>query len=283
MVTRCVVVGSLNFDIVLQTERLPRRHEKLRASGVLLSAGGAAANTAYWLAMDGLEVTMVGAVGDDHFGSECIKSLLRVGVDISSVDVVAEVRTGLATVWTTPRDKRMITVPGPAIDDALERFDSSFLRSGDIVHVACRPSPALRAFCHEAVNRGARLSVEFNGREMDDIRSIVSTGFMNADELARTLGVDWRSLTPDIAEQFLPASDSELVVTLGRQGALAVGRGGVVRAKTRPVDVVDRTGGGDAFDAGYLAERARGGDECRALRHGLDLASRVLQGMGARP
>ncbi|MDQ6948965.1 MAG: carbohydrate kinase family protein [Actinomycetota bacterium] len=282
MVTRVVVVGSMNFDMVARVERLPRRHEKIRAAEFSFCPGGAAANTAYWLARNGLMVMMVGAVGADHQGSECLNALKSAGVDTNSVVVTGGARTGVAMVWSTARDKRMITAPGPPIDVALENFDSSILRPGDIVHVASRPSSALRQFCYMAADAGAKVSVEFNGRSMEDIRPIVSIAFMNADELRRVLGIDWQSLTPDIVAEFLPAPDREFVVTLGARGAVVVTRNGAVRADTRRVVALDRTGAGDAFDAGYLMVRGQGGDEHAALRRGLDLASIVLQSVGAR-
>lgn len=208
--TRFVVVGSLNFDIISRVKGLPRRHEKVTALEMSLCPGGSAANTAYWLARDGADVCIVGAVGDDSFGQDCIQSLQQVGVDTSAVVIVPQARTGLATVWVTARDKRMITVQGPPTDHALGSFDTSNLGTSDIIHVAARPSQALLDLCNRAVDTGARISLEFNGRTMDELRPMITTGFMNADELKRAVGVEWKTLTPRVAHS---SSSQRLVVS----------------------------------------------------------------------
>ena len=70
-----IAIGSLNYDFILQVERMPFEHEKLSAISRTESCGGSAANTAHWLSLFGLPMRMYGAAGDDYYGGVCINQL----------------------------------------------------------------------------------------------------------------------------------------------------------------------------------------------------------------
>jgi len=85
------------------------------------------------------------------------------------------------------------------------------------------------------------------------------------------------------AARALTAAYGEVVVTLGARGALWAGAGQVVRVPAAPARVVDTTGAGDAFSAGFLAARLAGEPPAAALHAGAALAARAVARPGARP
>ncbi len=272
------VVGSMNYDLIFDVTAFPQEHEKLRATGVRMMAGGSAANTAYWLAKLGHSVRMVGAVGDDYFGGESLASLHEAGVATDCVDVVTGANSGLAAVSASGREKRMITAAGPSIDHALARFRNA-LADTTHVHIASQATPALAQLAASAVAGGASVSVEFNGRDMSMLAPNVTLGFLNFDE--------WRRLTgePELnmggAQRLLPQGD-RVIVTMGRDGAACVDKAGITHCPTTIVTEVDRTGGGDAFNAGFLSALVSGAPVRECLAAGLQLAGRVVGMVGAR-
>ncbi len=89
---------------------------------------------------------------------------------------------------------------------------------------------------------------------------------------------------PEAAARELAGRFGEVVVTLGRGGALWTNGEEVLRAAAEPVDaVVDTTGAGDAFAAGFLTARANGSSTAEALAAGCRLAARAVRKTGARP
>ena len=112
MPRRFICAGSLNVDISFTVERMPDEHEKLRCDSAQLSAGGSAANTAHWLGGLGVETAMLGCVGFDPFGQWCVDALAAAGVNVDHIQRVDGAATGMATIFTNPADKRMVTAGG---------------------------------------------------------------------------------------------------------------------------------------------------------------------------
>ena len=98
------VLGSLNMDIVIRTEHLPRRGETLAALDVSQHPGGKGANQAAAAAKAGAQVRMMGAVGEDAFGASLLDTLARLGVDTSGVARLADGQTGTAYGLSTVAD-----------------------------------------------------------------------------------------------------------------------------------------------------------------------------------
>src|SRR5437763_17148554 len=93
---RLLVVGSLNADLVVYTDRLPGPGETLRGSSFVISPGGKSANQAVAAARLGARVSLVGAVGADGNGDLLLRSVADSGVDISGVRRSQADTTGVA-------------------------------------------------------------------------------------------------------------------------------------------------------------------------------------------
>ncbi len=108
-----LVVGSSNFDLMIQTERLPGPSETLPGGDYRAGPGGKGANQALGLLLLGSPVRFLSRVGNDHYGRQILAYLEEQGLDISHVSIDSTAPTGLALVTLDAMGTRTIVVaPG---------------------------------------------------------------------------------------------------------------------------------------------------------------------------
>lgn len=112
--TGIVVVGSLNADLVVRTERFPQPGETLHGSDLAILPGGKSANQAVAAGRLGGTVRMIGAVGDDGNGTLLRESVASAGVDTTHVAVRQGVATGTAVITVDAAGENTIVVSGGA-------------------------------------------------------------------------------------------------------------------------------------------------------------------------
>lgn len=101
------ILGSINFDLTVRTERMPQKGETACGHDFIANSGGKGANQAVAVSKLGGSAKLIGAVGNDFFGKECIDSLDRYGVDTSFVSVT-DGSTGTAVIVVENGDNRII-------------------------------------------------------------------------------------------------------------------------------------------------------------------------------
>lgn len=277
---RFVCLGSFNADVTFDVPRMPDEHEKLRCENVHLTPGGSAANTAYWLAQLGAPVRMLGAVGVDPLGDWCVDALNRGGVDVSLVQRSHRRATGVAAVFVNPASKRMITSGGANVDFDPGRLGARVFGPDVHLHIATPLEHIALPVAYAARHAGATISCDLDEPPAGELAGLVEVCFMNRTGLERSVGhLPLREAYRALA---LPVS-ATLVVTLGAEGAAAVAEDFEWRSPVRPATVVDRTGGGDAFDAAFLEAWGRGRPLPDCLAAGAALAREVVGRYGSRP
>jgi sugar/nucleoside kinase (ribokinase family) len=255
-------------------------------SVIVRTRGGSAANVAMFGALNDTPSRFIGQVGNDNLGEQLCASLRESGVDVCTV---AEGRTGSIVVVVQPNGERtFLTDRGVA--SQLSVFDASYLADVSIVHVPTY-SLALDPLATTAVQyiRAARtasalISIDASStsvlrdygidRYSDLIASIAPDVFLCNNDEAALLNINSANPMPGAA------------LTVIKRGALPVtavtATGAVTEVGTPPVaNIVDTTGAGDAFAAGFLPAYATSHDIAHAIEHGHALASRVLRSPGA--
>jgi ribokinase len=284
MCNAVLVIGGINVDVIYDIERLPLEHEKLVARSVVLAGGGSAANTAYWLAQLNVPVHLAGFAGKDVFGDYALSSLAAAGAGISSVVRLEGYPTTIVSIFSNGRSKSMVLAPAQYGSAAAQRLIEriSALNWDRIIHVHCATHDRLliEEVMRVMAERRASLSLELDGMYDEALVRRADIAFCNMEELGLATGAT------DPADFLAPAhlqDKTAFVITDGRKGATVICKGHISHVPTKPVQPVDRTGGGDAFDAGFLAAYLRGEDLHASAGKGLALASFVIRKWGARP
>jgi ribokinase len=276
------VVGSLNLDLVVRVPRLPGPGETVSGDDVFSNPGGKGANQAVAAARLGRQVAMVGCVGDDQAGRDLLASLKADGVDTAHVRVVDDVPSGQAFITVSEDGENQIVVsPG-----ANARLTVEDVRAAEGALRAAAVTLLQLEIPLEAVAAAARTAggtVVLNPAPVralpEELLAAVDVLVPNRVELAQLAAAPVPATVEEAAAlaDRLPAG--AVVVTLGGDGALVVGRGHARHIPAVPVRPVDTTAAGDAFCGGLADALAAGA----ALEDAARWAARVAAAACTRP
>lgn len=291
---RVVVVGDLVTDIVAATVDAIAFGSDTPAR-IVVGDGGAGGNVAAWLRAVGVDVGLVTRVGDDPAGRGAVARLADAGVaTAAATDPVAPTGTVVALVDATTGERTMLTDRGA--NGALDVADlpRTWFRAGAHLHLSGyvlfddRSRDAGLAALRAASAVGMTISVDPASwaplRRWGAARFLATTAdavltLPNSDEARVLTGV----ADPAGAAVRLARRHGAAVVTCGRDGAVWSDGSATVRGRAVRATVVDSTGAGDAFAAGFLAAWLDGAAPDDALDTAADLAARAVGRRGARP
>ena len=109
---KLAVVGSINIDMTVTSERIPLKGETLMGDSISYIPGGKGANQAVAMAKLGAEVEMFGCVGDDENGQKMIDNMKNHGIKTDNIRILEGVPTGIAMITVAENDNTIIVVPG---------------------------------------------------------------------------------------------------------------------------------------------------------------------------
>jgi len=275
---KIVVVGSINMDLVLSCERLPKPGETLAARQCSEVSGGKGANQAVAAARMGGEVNLIGRVGDDVFGPQLIKGLQQSNVATGHVEVCHGTSSGLAVVMVESSGQNSIVIV-PGANGGLHREDiravAEQIKSADMLIVQLEiPIDAIEEACRIA--KESEVPVLLNPAPAPVILPAnlykVDMICPNQTEAERLTGlvVDSSESAKRAAALLLDRGASQVVITLGKEGA-CIGKRSEKEyhyelVPSIVVESVDTTAAGDAFIgalAVYLCEQQELFQACR--------------------
>jgi len=260
-------------------------------------SGGSAANSMAGIAALGGRAAFVGQIADDQLGDIFAHDMHALGVQFDTPRLIGGPPTGRCLILVTEDGQRtMNTSPGASHLLRAEALDEALIASAAVVFLEGYlwgpelPRAAMRRAVRIAHDAGREVaftlseSVCIAGRKEGFAAMIDSGGidllFANEDEVLQLTGAaDLRTALDQLA-----AKVPTLVVTRGAAGALAVEKGERTQVPAFQVKkVVDTTGAGDLFAAGFLAARCKGHDLQQQLWTGAIAAGEVISHFGARP
>ena len=261
-----VVFGSLNMDMVMQVQKLPRPGDTVLCPSYDLNPGGKGANQAVAAAKAGAEVKLFAKVGEDEFGRLLLESLQKTGVDLIGLSQSADLPTGCATVCVDEfAENQIIVATGANLENQESEIPNFLLAKGNTVLLQMETSLEENwKLIKRAKKYGARIMLNLAPAHSipHDILNSLDVLILNQSEAAHLglhLGFDVISPTI-VAKRVAINFDMICIVTLGKEGIVACMPEGVIEMASLPIEAVDTTAAGDAF-VGVLAANLDGGVE----------------------
>lgn len=260
-------------------------------------SGGSAANTLAGLAALGANCAFIGQVADDQLGEVFAHDVRAGGIDFATPARPGEPPTARCLIFVSPDGQRTMNtflgasqyLPATALDEeAIARAAILYLEG--YLWDPEEPRAAMRKAIAAARNAGRKVAFTLSDafvidRHGDDFRALIEAGdidilFANEVELAALTGIeDFEAGLAQLAPK-VPV----LVVTRSAKGAVGIMAGERAAVAAEPIDkVVDTTGAGDLFAAGFLFGHVRGRPLAECLRIGAICACEIISHYGARP
>jgi len=300
--------GALNLDLIYEVDSLTHisdREEELRPGRELCTdpesflkiqnkvekrgrlkekaPGGSAANTIFALSCMGFKTGFVGKAGVDSEGETLLSGMM--GVDLGGV--IHSGRSGRCLcVLDGRRDRFMILEPNTNDTFAIDEIDYHYATNARYVHLTSfvgeKPFLAQKALV-EQVQPPVRITFDpgeiYARRGLDTLRPIIEKSyvvFATDNEIERLTGLDFVSGS----EHLLEMGPSMIACKRGEKGAHVISHQDRTILAAKAVEVVDNTGAGDVFNAGFLAGLLMNRQLGECTRFGIELAARSVMGFG---
>jgi sugar/nucleoside kinase (ribokinase family) len=289
---RCrLAKGSMTLiDAERATELYARMGSRVECSG------GSAANSMVGLASLGGQAAYMGKIRDDALGQVFRRDIRAAGVTFDTPAATSGPPTGRCLILVTPDAQRtMQTLLGASATLEPADIDEDVVRSSSITFLEgylWDPEPAKRAFLRaagvaHAAGRKVALSLSDSfcvERHREEFRDLVDRHvdllFSNEDEIVSL----YQTRTLHEALAHLQGRCEIAVVTRGARGSLVLSGGNLIEVAAEPVErVLDTTGAGDLYAAGFLFGMSTGRDPATCARIGSIAAGEIIGHFGARP
>ncbi|ALE76367.1 Ribokinase [Pseudonocardia sp. Ae168_Ps1] len=263
-----VVVGSLNADLVVRTERFPTAGETVAGADLVVGPGGKGANQAVAAARLGGDVAMVGVTGADAHGALVRDAVAAAGADVSRVATRDDTATGTAVITVDAAADNTIVV-SPGANRTLTAADLPPFDGAAVLTLSLE-SPLETVLAAARAARAAGVTVLLNlspfGPVPDGLLEATDVLVVNEHEAAL------------LGEHPVPRS----VVTRGARGCEIDDRGTTTTVEAPVVSPVDTTGSGDAFLAAVAVRLAAGDPLAGAARYAVRVGAFAVTAAGAQ-
>jgi sugar/nucleoside kinase (ribokinase family) len=284
-----------SMQLLFSPEEAEALYAKMAAG--IEASGGSAANTVAGVAALGGKTGFIGQVADDQLGSVFAHDIRALGVHFSTAPRPGQPPTARCLILVTPDAQRtMNTFLGASQFLATDALDLDLIKSAAILYLEGylwdpeEPRAAMRIAIDAARSAGRKVAFTLSDtfcieRHRDSFRALIDDGkldilFANEAEILSLNETD----DFEAAVAATAAKVPLLVVTRSEKGALAIGGSERAEVPAEPIsEVVDTTGAGDLFAAGFLAGQAQGRSLKDSLTMGAIAAAEVISHYGARP
>ncbi len=297
-----ISIGAALVDLIARIERHPLEDDEVFVSDLEILSGGAAANTAYACAKLGLNTAFIGKIGkDDAFGRKIIEDFEKISMNISLIKKSPITGTGSAYVALNKKgDRRIYAYSGAANELSKEDIEEKEITRSKIIYLSSLRN--IESFLKAAkiarenkiftiLNPGM-LIIEQGFDEVSRLLKYIDILIISKREYSCLMGLGEDDLNSTILRRipkvFQEFGISVLVITLGSKGAfLLTSNFSKIIQPHKVNDVIDTTGAGDAFSAGFIYGFSQNpGFEIESLEKCVKIGNYVaaccIQSLGAR-
>ena len=283
------VAGSLNMDLCVGTSRVPVMGETIIGGGFFTSPGSKGANQCVAAAKLGADVTMLGCVGGDAFGTQLVENLRRYGVNVEHVRVVEDAPTGVAVILLKDGDNCIIVDPGANaafLPLDIEKLEG-VIASGDalVLQLEIPIETARRAM---EIARAHGVPVLLNPAPAQklpaDFLALADVLIPNESECEILTGLPCSNAeqAEQAAQALLALGVPRTVITRGGSGVTYSSGDAMVHKPARSPYVVDTTAAGDSFVGGLAVSLANGEAFHDAIDFAVSVAALTVTRRGAQ-
>lgn len=281
MMKKIAVIGSLSTDFVVSTDIIPNQGETVVGKQIKTFFGGKGANQAVAISRSGVETFMLGAVGEDSFGSDLLKNLQDNHIDTSMMKIVKGVSSGSAFIQVYEGDNRIIIIEGSnaslTIDD-IKKNEEKLKQMNLLVLQNEIPTEVIEYVIKFAAANDIVTVYNPAPIKKIDEKMLDLVDYLTPNEH------EFNALFPNqTLEEALERFPNKLIVTLGDKGATYHDKTEIKLVPSEKIaKVVDTTGAGDTFN-GYLAYGLLNGKTIEeAIMMGNKAAGLAIQKEGAQ-
>ncbi|MBF7095694.1 ribokinase [Alkalibacter mobilis] len=297
-----LVVGSLNMDLIVSTNRFPSAGETVLGKDFSTAPGGKGANQAVQIGKLGTKVQMVGSIGKDIHGQEILESMKSAGVDVGFVTENVGSSTGIANILIHTdengiSENRIIVVPGANMEITPESigFLKDKIKDYSIVVLQMEvPMSVNEAVIDMAYSAGVKvlLNPAPANKIENDVYGKLNYLVPNETEAELLTGVKIRQANGKIdfdkakeaSDLLLDRGVETVIITLGDSGAVCASKSGFEHfPSVKGVKAIDPTAAGDSFVGAFATEIAAGKPEAEAISFASRVAAITVSRAGAQP
>jgi sugar/nucleoside kinase (ribokinase family) len=289
---RAVALGVHVLDVLVRpVTEIPAGQGGALVEEIRMTAAGSAGGTAVTLAKLGAQVTSAGAIGSDALGESLLALLAQAGVDTSGLLRREDVQTSASVLPIRPDGSRpALHVIGANASYGAEDAPWEAIAAATHLHIGApefmggEAAARILSFARE---HGVVTSADIlaPGEQAAGILDWIAPAFAHLDYLLpndeQVLGLTGEADLEQGCRALLGRGVACVAATQGAEGALVVEESGSEQVPAFPVEVVDTTGCGDAFSAGFLRGLSLGRTRGEAARLGCAVASLVAGGLGS--
>ncbi|TEU05873.1 carbohydrate kinase family protein [Candidatus Bathyarchaeota archaeon] len=283
-----ICFGALNVDRLYRVNRIAGRDEESFIIDFKEAPGGSAANTAVGLARLGLKTGFIGKVSDNREGKLLLNDFKRQNVDVNGIIVSKEGRSGVAMGYIDTKGDRALYID-PGVNDSLElkEIDLKYADNTAFLHLTSfigeKPFKAQKELVRGL--RDVRISFDpgelYARKGLTVLKLMIERSFVmlpSENELKLLTGKKY----DEGSKILIKKGVSIVAVKLGERGCYVTNGKESYLVEPYKVKVVDTTGAGDAFCAGFLYGLIKNKDLYECGRLGNFVASRCIEKVGAR-
>ncbi|OLO37021.1 ribokinase [Alkalihalophilus pseudofirmus] len=273
------VIGSINMDLVIETNRVPRNGETTLGNSFSTFFGGKGANQVVSIARLGKKSQIIGACGTDEYGKMALASLKKENINTDYVFLFPDETTGIASIIVSNADNRIIVVPGAnnlLSSKEIESVKNEIIKSEMVVIQLEIPSDTV--YSALKICKDHNIPVVLNPAPIDNFKN----EFIDLATYITPNESECISIFGENIEQSLERYPNKLIVTLGDKGARFYDGKKHVFIKGFNTNAVDTTGAGDTFNGSFAVALTEGKSIEEAVRFANACSSISVEKKGAQ-